>query len=67
VKAAVKRRAPRSPRIRTGQGDAHIPRAEFERRYREQFFDPAFRPLEAQIAKLVDVAWTVIRTPARVR
>jgi multimeric flavodoxin WrbA len=48
---------PEVPEVRKGQGDVQLDRAEFERRFREQFFDPAFRPLEEQIRQLADVAW----------
>jgi multimeric flavodoxin WrbA len=51
------KQAQESPEVRTGQTDTHIPREEFEKRYREQFFDPAFRPMDEQIAKLVEIAW----------
>jgi multimeric flavodoxin WrbA len=51
------RRSIRAPKIRTGQGNVHLSRAEFEKRYREQFYDPAFRPLEPQIKQLIEVAW----------
>jgi multimeric flavodoxin WrbA len=53
--------APRSPRrtpdVRKGQGDTHISREEFARRYRERFYDPAFEPYSAQIEQLLEVAW----------
>jgi multimeric flavodoxin WrbA len=47
----------RSPKVRKGQGDVHLPRAQFEARFRAQFFDPAFRPLDAEIDRLAAVAW----------
>jgi len=44
--------------VRKGQGDVMLTRAEFERRLRERFYDPAFQAVERQIADVVDVAWT---------
>src|SRR5262245_9418620 len=34
-----------------------LSREEFERRYRERFYDPVFEPHEAQLAPLVEQAW----------
>ena len=44
--------------VRTGQGDVKLTRAEFERRLRERFYDPAFHSVGRQIADVVEVAWT---------
>lgn len=44
--------------IRKGMPSTHLDRAEWERRFREQFFDPAFGDVEKEIAKIADVAWT---------
>jgi multimeric flavodoxin WrbA len=44
-------------RIRKGQGDVKLTRAEFERRLRERFYDPAFDRVAAEIDRVVDVAW----------
>jgi multimeric flavodoxin WrbA len=44
-------------RIRKGQGDVKLTREEFERRFRERFYDPGFAAVERQIADVVDVAW----------
>jgi multimeric flavodoxin WrbA len=43
--------------VRKGQGDVSLTRAEFERRLRERFYDPAFESVEAEIARIVEVAW----------
>ena len=43
--------------VRKGQGDVKLTRAEFERRLRERFADPAFQTVERQLADIVDVAW----------
>jgi multimeric flavodoxin WrbA len=45
------------PEVRKGQEDNHLARAEFARRFREQFYDPAFEPFEEEIARLCAVAW----------
>jgi multimeric flavodoxin WrbA len=43
--------------VRKGQGDVKLTREEFERRLRERFYDPAFESVEAEIARIVEVAW----------
>ncbi len=43
--------------IRKGMPSTHLERAEFEKRFREQFFDPAFAKVEAEIAKIAEIAW----------
>jgi multimeric flavodoxin WrbA len=45
------------PDIRKGMPDVHLTREEFTRRFREQFFDPAFEPLQDAIGRIADVAW----------
>jgi len=42
---------------RTGQPDPMLTRTEFDARFRQRFHDPAFAPLEAEIARLASVAW----------
>ena len=44
-------------RVRTGQGNVKLTRDEFERRFRQRFFDPEFETLEAPLADIVSVAW----------
>jgi multimeric flavodoxin WrbA len=46
-----------SPTVRKGQGDTTLSREEFARRFREQFYDPAFDALGAEIEKITQVAW----------
>ena len=48
---------PLTPRIRKGQGDVALDRAEFARRFRARFRDPAFAPLASNITGLLEVAW----------
>jgi multimeric flavodoxin WrbA len=43
--------------VRKGQGDVAITREEFERRFREHFYDPEFQRVEHQLADVIDVAW----------
>lgn len=43
--------------IRKGMPSTHLDRAEWERRFREQFCDPAFGEVESEIAKIAEVAW----------
>lgn len=42
---------------RTGQAAGRMDRIEFERRFRESFYDPAFRAEDAAIDRLVAIAW----------
>jgi multimeric flavodoxin WrbA len=46
------------PTVRKGQTPSAIDRAEFERRYRENFFDPAYGAADAEINRLIEIAWT---------
>lgn len=48
---------PDDVRVRKGQGDVQLSRAEFERRLRERFYDPAFDRVAAEIDRIVEVAW----------
>ena len=57
VQAKSRSKLPRVPKVRKGQGDTHITRDEFARRYRERFYDPAFEALDEQIEQLISVAW----------
>jgi multimeric flavodoxin WrbA len=45
------------PRPRVGQGDVKLTRSEFRRRLGERFHDPAFRDVQAEIDRVIDVAW----------
>ncbi len=42
---------------RKGMPDVQIDRAEFERRFRDRFFDPAFIANEPAIAAIIETAW----------
>jgi multimeric flavodoxin WrbA len=44
-------------RVRKGQGDVKLTREEFERRFRERFYDPAFDGVATEIDRIVEVAW----------
>jgi multimeric flavodoxin WrbA len=43
--------------VRKGQGSTTLTRAEFERRWREHFYDPAFAAVSADIDRVAEVAW----------
>jgi multimeric flavodoxin WrbA len=47
-----------APAPRKGQGDVKLSREEFARRLTERFFDPAFEGAKAEIACIVDIAWS---------
>jgi multimeric flavodoxin WrbA len=47
-----------TPDVRKGQGDVKLSRAEFERRLRERFYDPAFEAASGQVDDIVQIAWT---------
>ena len=44
-------------KLRKGMPDVQLTRAEFERRFRNRFFDPAFAKNEAAIKAIIDTAW----------
>jgi multimeric flavodoxin WrbA len=46
-----------TPSVRTGQGSTRLSQEEFEKRYRMQFYDPAFDGLEEEIGRLSSIAW----------
>jgi multimeric flavodoxin WrbA len=43
--------------VRTGMPDVQITREEFERRFRNRFYDPAFKANEDAISALIETAW----------
>ena len=43
--------------VRKGMPPVKLERAEFEKRYRSRFIDPAFRPLQKQLDEIIAVAW----------
>ncbi len=43
--------------IRRGMPSVAITKAEFTRRARERFVDPAFEPLQDEIGKIIAAAW----------
>jgi len=45
-------------RIRKGQPSVTLSRAEFERRLRQHFMDPAFVAVADELDKVIEVAWT---------
>lgn len=49
--------SPPIPEVRKGQGEWPLPRAEFERRFRERFYDPAFAQHSEAIERLLEIAW----------
>jgi multimeric flavodoxin WrbA len=44
--------------VRKGQVTGHISREEFSKRFRQEFYDPAFRAHDAAIAAMEEIAWT---------
>ena len=47
----------RAPDVRKGQGDVKLSRDEFARRIRDRFSDPAFDAVQAELDRIVAVAW----------
>ena len=43
--------------VRKGMPSVELSREEFEKRYRARFADPAFNPLQREIAAIIDAAW----------
>jgi multimeric flavodoxin WrbA len=48
---------PGLPGVRQGQGSTKLTREEFERRWRERFYDPAFDAVAGELDRAVEVAW----------
>jgi multimeric flavodoxin WrbA len=48
---------PVEPRVVKGMPSVELSREEFERRFRERFYDPGFETLERELAALVEQAW----------
>jgi len=46
-----------NPKVRTGQGSTRLGKAEFLRRWKERFADPAFDPEREKIDRLAEIAW----------
>src|SRR5437588_7505299 len=46
-----------NPKVRTGQGSTRLSKAEFQRRWKERFYDPAFDPEREKIDRLAEIAW----------
>ena len=46
-----------APEPRKGMPDPHLTEAEFRARYLEQFHDPAFRALDAELERIAKTAW----------
>ena len=44
-------------RIRKGMPPTRLDRAAFEKRMRDRFSDPAFDPLQKEIAAVIEAAW----------
>jgi multimeric flavodoxin WrbA len=49
--------AAQAPEPRKGMPSPRLDRAEFDRRFRARFADPAYAPLQAEIARIAAVAW----------
>jgi len=47
----------RAPRVVKGMPDVTLGRAEFDRRFRERFYDPAFDRARPHVDALADLAW----------
>src|SRR6059058_4260582 len=45
------------PDVRKGMPPVKLPRAEFEKRYRSRFVDPALQPLQRELDAIVAAAW----------
>jgi multimeric flavodoxin WrbA len=43
--------------VRKGMPSVEISRQEFEKRFRERFYDPAFDKVQGELAAVIDVAW----------
>src|SRR5437588_11177095 len=46
-----------NPKVRTGQGSTRLSKEEFQRRWKERFYDPAFDSDRDKIDRLAEIAW----------
>src|SRR5437763_12744042 len=46
-----------NPRVRTGQGSTRLSREEFQRRWKQRFYDPAFAAEKESMDRLAEIAW----------
>jgi len=46
-----------APEIRKGQGDTRLSREEFERRWRQKFYNPLFDSVRSEIDRVAEIAW----------
>jgi multimeric flavodoxin WrbA len=44
-------------KVRKGMPSVAVDKTEFARRLRERFYDPAFEPLQNEVARLIEAAW----------
>src|SRR5471032_849135 len=44
-------------KVRKGMPSVALDRAEFTRRLRQRFYDPAFETLQDEVARIIDAAW----------
>jgi hypothetical protein len=44
-------------KVRTGMPSVALDKAEFARRVRRRFYDPAFKSVEQEIERIIEVAW----------
>src|SRR5438477_4495008 len=54
-----------NPKVRTGQGSTRLSREEFQRRWKERFYDPAFAAETESIARLAEIAWQAYEDPRK--
>ena len=45
-------------KVRKGMPSTQLDKREFKQRFQARFYDPIFEPLQGEIDKLADAAWT---------
>ena len=50
-----------APAPRKGMPEVKLDEAGFKRRFLAQYFDPAFRPLDAELGRIAEIAWQAYR------
>jgi len=51
--------------VRKGMPSVQLDEPEFKRRFLSRFYDPAFEPLQAELAKIADAAWDMYQNRDR--
>jgi multimeric flavodoxin WrbA len=49
--------SPAAPQVRTGQTPTNLPKEEYMKRWRQRFYDPAFKKCDPELDRIAQIAW----------